>query len=183
MTRTLKFALCCLLVSSAFAAPAKADDACAADRQKFCADAKGIAAKMSCMKSHEADLSDACKAQRSALKQANEEVAADCKPDVEKLCPGIKPGAGRIHDCLKGHAADLAPACKDAIAKKKELAETIHPGCKPDADKFCQGIQPGGGRILACLESHQADLSAACKAHVEKREAKAATQGAPAPAK
>lgn len=44
-------------------------------------------------------------------------------------------------------------------------AAGAHP-CAADAQKFCQGIAPGGGRILACLKSHEGELSAGCK---EKR--------------
>jgi Cysteine rich repeat len=37
-----------------------------------------------------------------------------------------------------------------------------HP-CKEDAERLCQGVEPGDGRILQCLKQHEADLSPACK--------------------
>ena len=37
-----------------------------------------------------------------------------------------------------------------------------HP-CKEDAERLCQGVEPGEGRILQCLKQHEADLSPACK--------------------
>jgi hypothetical protein len=37
-----------------------------------------------------------------------------------------------------------------------------HP-CKEDAARLCQGVEPGEGRIVQCLEQHEADLSPACK--------------------
>ncbi len=40
--------------------------------------------------------------------------------------------------------------------------------CAADVEKFCQGIQPGGGRIGKCLAQHKAELSPACKARFEE---------------
>jgi hypothetical protein len=34
--------------------------------------------------------------------------------------------------------------------------------CRGDYDRLCAGVQPGGGRVLACLQNHTSQLSAAC---------------------
>lgn len=51
-----------------------------------------------------------------------------CKADVEKLCPGIQPGGGRIAGCLKQNEAQVSAACKEAMgrtrAKKAPAAPT-----------------------------------------------------------
>ena len=35
--------------------------------------------------------------------------------------------------------------------------------CAFDVQKFCAGVKAGGGRIMACLKEHNADLSQGCK--------------------
>ena len=34
--------------------------------------------------------------------------------------------------------------------------------CRGDYDRLCPGVVPGGGRVLACLQSHATELSATC---------------------
>lgn len=38
-----------------------------------------------------------------------------CRPDVERLCKDVKPGGGRIRECLKAHESELSDTCKAAI--------------------------------------------------------------------
>ncbi|MEK9280047.1 MULTISPECIES: cysteine rich repeat-containing protein [unclassified Bradyrhizobium] len=41
--------------------------------------------------------------------------------------------------------------------------------CKTDYDKFCAGIAPGTGRIVACLNAKRDQLTATCKAALDSR--------------
>lgn len=45
---------------------------------------------------------------RGAMRQA-------CGQDVARLCPGVKPGGGRIIACFKEKAAELSPGCRTAL--------------------------------------------------------------------
>ena len=48
------------------------------------------------------------------------EVRQACHADVQKLCPGMRPGGGKIKDCMASHKAELSQACKDALAKAEQ---------------------------------------------------------------
>src|SRR5450631_4000672 len=47
-------------------------------------------------------------------------------------------------------------------AQANDLA-AIQAACADDAQKLCAGVQPGGGRIVACLKEHKDSLSDQCK--------------------
>ena len=40
-----------------------------------------------------------------------------CKPDFEKLCPGMHFGDGKLGPCIREHRADLSPVCGAALVK------------------------------------------------------------------
>lgn len=91
-----------------------------------------------------------------------------CRADILKFCNGIKPGDGRIWACLKGNEDRLSDTCKVQMARVREKAREFKEACQADAGKFCKGIPPGQGRIAACLKSHEAELSEACRAVFKK---------------
>jgi len=87
-----------------------------------------------------------------------------CAADVKKFCGDVKPGQGAIAKCMKAHETELSPACRESSKARAEKAERVREECKADAEKFCKGIAPGGGRILSCLKSRQPELQPACAA-------------------
>jgi hypothetical protein len=54
----------------------------------------------------------------------------------------------------------------------KEVLKEVHQACEEDIHFLCAGIQPGGGRIAACLKQSESEVSGGCKARIA--EAKAA---------
>src|SRR5215471_15990454 len=91
-----------------------------------------------------------------------------CREDAKKFCGNVQPGGGRIARCMKEHEAQLSPACQSAMKQAEQRFEEFSKDCKPDAEKFCKGIRPGQGRILACLKSHQSELAPACAAEFNR---------------
>ncbi len=41
-----------------------------------------------------------------------------CAEDAKKLCSGVKPGEGRIVQCLKEHAQELSPNCAETMQQR-----------------------------------------------------------------
>ena len=102
--------------------------------------------------------------------------ANPCSADAQKLCPNVATGGGHMLQCLHAHQSELSPECAKSMAQMKERA-AAHIGdmremkraCGGDVDKFCKGVQLGGGRLLGCLKKHQSDLSPACQAMFKSR--------------
>ena len=99
---------------------------------------------------------------------AQQQREGPCAGDAKKFCGDVQPGQGRVAKCMKAHEAQLSPACRENAKERAEKAERVREECKPDAEKFCKGIKPGGGRILSCLKSHQAELNPACAAEFKR---------------
>ena len=43
-----------------------------------------------------------------------------CRADIARFCGDVKPGGGRIRECLKAHAKELSDGCKAAIKEARE---------------------------------------------------------------
>jgi hypothetical protein len=50
-----------------------------------------------------------------------------------------------------------------AQAGNQPSLAALRTACADDAQKLCAGVQPGGGRIVACLKEHKDSLSDQCK--------------------
>jgi len=53
-----------------------------------------------------------------------------------------------------------------ALAQTGVDQRAITKACAGDVLLHCTGVKPGGGRIVACLQEHQATLSDSCKAQL-----------------
>ena len=55
-----------------------------------------------------------------------------------------------------------------AQAPSQEAVAAARAACETDVQKLCANVQPGGGRILACLRQHKDQVSDGCKQAVVK---------------
>lgn len=60
----------------------------------------------------------------------------------------------------------LLVVCAATAAQSTQAQDqlaAIRAACAADAQKLCAGVQPGGGRIMACLKEHKDSLSDRCR--------------------
>jgi hypothetical protein len=95
-----------------------------------------------------------------------------CADDLQRLCPDVKPGSGRVVGCLRAKRAELSAACGERLdadaLKARRLVEAFGRACRADVREFCPAIEPGGGRVLGCLAQHQLELSTPCQAEMDR---------------
>ncbi len=97
---------------------ARFQDACGTDMQQFCANMQPGDGKLrDCMNQHQNELTAKCRDFREEARARwtamHEKFEKACKDDVSKFCSDIKPGMGRMTDCLQSHATELSSGCRD----------------------------------------------------------------------
>ena len=92
--------------------------------------------------------------------------APSCKADVAKLCPEVKPGGGRIAQCLKQNEAQVSAPCKERIKMVAAQLKEVKEACADDLQQYCATVKPGDGRIAQCLREHKDKLSPECKKEI-----------------
>ena len=60
-------------------------------------------------------------------------------------------------------SAILLLSASGAMAQMRPGARAVLQACKPDIARFCSQVQPGQGRIKACMKEHIHELSDPCK--------------------
>ena len=95
-----------------------------------------------------------------------------CAADVKQFCGGVQVGGGGVQECLRQNETKLSAACRTkmaaAEAKFRGIVEEFARTCRRDIDRLCSEVQPGRGRIVACLIRQQDDLSSSCRPEVER---------------
>jgi hypothetical protein len=69
-----------------------------------------------------------------------------------------------------GVALSASPIVADETAPgpSQETIAALHAACDADIQKLCPAVQPGGGRILACLKENKDAVSDTCKQAILK---------------
>ncbi len=97
---------------------------CKQDAEKLCKDVQpGGGRMLECLKSHQSEVSKACKTNLTQVQQALKQVSQACEPDVEKYCMDTPTGKGAIVNCLKKHQTDVSSECQGTLVKVKARAK------------------------------------------------------------
>jgi len=106
-----------------------------------------------------------------------------CKEDKEKFCADVKPGMGRVHQCLRDHKDELTEACKkeeEGLNVVQSDNVLLRPGvtnaCSEEIVVHCKGVQPGRGRLFKCLQENMAkvEFSQKCTEQIREKAERAA---------
>lgn len=66
--------------------------------------------------------------------------------------------------CLLPLAAGPALATAQSLTPaQRQALQAVARACRSDAARLCPGVQPGGGRILACFADHRDAVSPPCR--------------------
>jgi hypothetical protein len=130
-------------------------------------------------------------------------IRANCGSELQRFCPGVEPGGGRIIQCLLSHRGSLAAACRSVlvaarsepgvaptptrqsmaplsltppIESKAATGQTIHASCGGDVQRLCAGVPKEGHGVVKCLASHRTELSATCRSFFQELRAREAAQ-------
>jgi hypothetical protein len=60
-------------------------------------------------------------------------------------------------------AAMLRPQSSFAQSAPPQIPAEVRSACAADVQRLCSGVQPGGGRVVACLKQNVAQVSDGCK--------------------
>jgi hypothetical protein len=85
--------------------------------------------------------------------------------ELERLCPDTARGLNR-RTCFQEKESNLSGECQSQLqamaVRIKEGVLSFKTACETDIKRFCANVQPGGGRILQCLEDRYQEVSDPC---------------------
>ena len=104
------------------------------------------------------------------LEQNKSNVSARCQQAVAAVSGGAAPAAGGAAAAAATEATASPTAAPQAAPplvlrpmRPREVLFVLRSACGADAHALCAGVDPGGGRILACLIEQSASLSPDCR--------------------
>jgi hypothetical protein len=105
-----------LLFASLFLPTTLQADPCSADLETFCSDrAPGMGAISTCLQQNIEKLSHGCRERLKKIDATMQRKANACISDARDYCRDVKPGYGRIKNCLMANLDKLSTGCQEAL--------------------------------------------------------------------
>lgn len=154
---------------------------CARERLRFCAGLQpGKGDVVRCLQDHrmENGFGPVCKrlveediAEAAADVRLQSSVQNGCGEDLRRMCSGIKPGKGKVLQCLITNSEKVrAPACREAVmrllfqsADNWKHNAMLRSSCSNDVSAYCRMVKPGAGAVHKCLRENYHKLSQSCQ--------------------
>ena len=88
-----------------------------------------------------------------------------CTDEIRTFCADVKPGGGRILQCLKTNEAKLSPACTGRVNELQAAVSGPLGACRDDWAALCYHPRAATDRqaMLQCLQANRANVSAVCQ--------------------
>jgi Cysteine rich repeat len=87
-----------------------------------------------------------------------------CEAEVQQFCPDSLTGEDRRR-CVAQRMKRLPLTCQQIVRQRMvrwKEAEGYKAACAEDVKRVCQGVEPGDGRIVQCLQERAQDISEGC---------------------
>lgn len=104
-----------------------------------------------------------------------------CGSDIKKYCREVTPGEGRVLYCLQAYEDKISSKCiyglEDTLSSAQTLFDALREAvvaCRADIATACGKVQPGQGRIAACILQNRATVSKECGDSVDRLQAASA---------
>jgi hypothetical protein len=121
-----------------------------------------------CLRSHEQELSQACRGDLDAVLAKAKAISADCEGDVYRLCKDVEPSEGRVAACLKDRESELSQSCQGAFNAWRLKRMEFTAACAGDVGRLCRDVPEGAGRVWTCLKEKEKELGSDCRAAMKK---------------
>jgi hypothetical protein len=137
--------------------------ACRSDYQSYCASVPtGGSAALQCLQSNAASLSPPCQQAVGGLNGGASAGAGNPPAPMSMPSQQAAPQAGAPYQPAPQMGAP------PQMSRRQEMM-VLRADCGPDFRRLCYGVQPGGGRAIACLYAHGPQLSPVCRGALQGR--------------
>lgn len=137
---------------------------CKDDAAKVCSGVEIGGGRLArCLRLHDSDLSEPCKAALAAADKKGAPAAAASTTAAPAEATTAGPHAGMGMGKGMGHGMGHGMGMGHEWGAMKDMRKT----CAADVEKLCKDVQPGHGRVAVCLNEHASELSPACKKMVD----------------